>query len=313
VNKIKVLILSSIYDFSTDLVVLDLKKRGVPFVRLNKEQLGEYQIALDPVKPSLIINSENKTYHLNDGLKSIWFRQPVFLRNTPAHPLSVEQQLIRSQWNAFLRSLSVFSESNWMNFPQNTYLAECKPYQLKIAKQCGFSIPETIVGNDSKCINNIFQKKMIIKSLDTVLLKENDDLLFTYSTCVEPDELSQESTQLVPFIAQKYIEDKVDCRVTIIGEVIFSVKIMSNGQPVPGDWRTLSKENLEYEDYKLPEKIVSSCKRIMKNMKLNFGAIDLLITDDEIYFLEINPTGEWGWLCNNGRKIDQVISHWLSL
>ena len=128
-----VLILSSLYDFSTDLVCLQLNKMGVGYVRLNREHFQDYRITLDPQEPNMSIHMNERTYQIGSKLKSVWFRQPVFLRNTPSEPLSVNQQLERSQWTAFLRALSVFDQVSWMNFPAKTYLAESKPYQLYIA------------------------------------------------------------------------------------------------------------------------------------------------------------------------------------
>lgn len=43
-NENYVLILSSMYDFSTDLVVQRLENNGDNFIRLNKEQLSDYEI-----------------------------------------------------------------------------------------------------------------------------------------------------------------------------------------------------------------------------------------------------------------------------
>ena len=45
---------------------------------------------------------------------------------------------------------------------------------------------------------------------------------------------------------------------------------------------------------------------------LSFAAVDLVETPDGTYFIEVNPTGEWGWLCNSNRKIDLAIASWLS-
>ena len=39
----------------------------------------------------------------------------------------------------------------------------------------------------------------------------------------------------------------------------------------------------------------------MDKLKLVFGGIDLIISNNKYYFIEVNPTGEWGWLssgCN---------------
>ena len=49
----------------------------------------------------------------------------------------------------------------------------------------------------------------------------------------------------------------------------------------------------------------------MKSLRLNFGAIDLIKQDNKYFFIEINPTGEWGWLVDERRRIDKVIANWL--
>ena len=110
-----------------------------------------------------------------------------------------------------------------------------------------------------------------------------------------------------PFIAQEYIDDKVDCRVTIIGERVFSVYILKNGKPIAGDWRTIAKKKLQYKTFQIPERLKDSCLQLMRRLNLSFGAIDLLKTGSDYLFLEVNPTGEWGWLCDEERKIDHAI------
>ena len=47
---------------------------------------------------------------------------------------------------------------------------------------------------------------------------------------------------------------------------------------------------------------------IMKKLSLSFGGIDLALVGDTYYFIEVNPTGEWGWLtsCAN-LPIDKAI------
>lgn len=184
-----VLILSGLYDFSTDLVTLRLQEADVPYVRLNREQLADHSLTLDPLIPRLTIQGPAGTCSIDTNLRSVWFRQPVFLRNTPPTQLLPQDQLERSQWTAFLRALCVFRQAAWMNFPAATYLAESKPYQLSVAAGCGFQIPETLVTNDARCVRNTFPRHLVIKSLDTVLLRDGDDCLFTYTTLNPDNEL----------------------------------------------------------------------------------------------------------------------------
>ena len=306
-KKVDVLILSSLYDFSSDLISLILKERNISYLRLNKEHFKDYRITVNPENKEMQVKVDNENFFIFQP-RSIFFRQPVFLRNTPSEPLSIQEQLARTQWSAFLRSLSIFDSSKWFNWPQSTYLAESKPYQLSIAKECGFNFPKTLVGNDSKEINKHFPEKKIVKSMDTVFLKEKDECLFTYSTLLEESSLSEENTSEAPFIAQQYIEDKIDCRITVIGKTIFSVYVLKDNNPIEGDWRTTPKEHLQYKNFQLPKKMGAACLQLMSRLNLNFGAIDLLKTKSGYLFLEINPTGEWGWLCNEDRKIDHAIA-----
>ena len=123
---------------------------------------------------------------------------------------------------------------------------------------------------------------------------------------------SDEESASVPFIIQEYITNKVDIRVTVIGDRLSAVRILSNDIPIAGDWRTIAKETLHYEDINLPEPITSACSALTRKLGLQFAAIDLLEREDDYYFLEVNPTGEWGWLNSDERRFDTLIADWLA-
>lgn len=302
-----VLILSSIYDFASDHVALELKDRGVQFLRLNREQLHEYELALDPAAPLLSVRHGGRRWNVTPALKCVWFRQPVFLRNTPTEPLAPEAQLERSQWMAFLRSLRVFGDARWVNDPRATYLAESKPYQLHIARRLGFKVPPTVVGNDAEAIASNFKPPYVVKSLDTMLVHEGDDILFTYTT-IQRSPLSPGSVKSAPLIAQQLLEPKTDIRVTVIGDRLFATKVLNSGQPIAGDWRTLPKAQLSYPDHQLDSDTATRCKSLLLELGLSFGAIDLAECDDAVYFIEINPTGEWAWLASDERPLEKAIA-----
>lgn len=46
----------------------------------------------------------------------------------------------------------------------------------------------------------------------------------------------------------------------------------------------------------------------MYELNLNFGGIDLVYSNGRYYFIEVNPTGEWGWLeVKTDMKISSAI------
>ena len=306
-----VLILSGLYDFSTDMVAVHLENSGVPYVRLNREHLAEHRLTLDPIGPSLVVRGPSQTYNIDSHLKAIWFRQPVFLRNTPSAPLSPSEQLARSQWAAFLRGLCVFRDVAWMNFPGATYLAESKPYQLAVARRCGFQIPTTLATNDVNRVQDAFSNDLVIKSLDTVLLRDGDDCLFTYTTISKGDQLNDDTVAAAPLLAQQNLRNKTDVRITVVGDHVFAVRILSQGCGVKGDWRTVPRKDIQYHDLTLDDDVTHRCRFLTRALGLNFAAIDLIETPCDTYFIEINPTGEWGWLSSPERSIDKAIASWL--
>ena len=276
--KPHVLILSGLYDFSTDLVMLRLQHAGTPYVRLNREQFSDHRLTLDPLIPELTIRGPSGSYHIDRELGSVWFRQPVFLRNTPSVPLSPQEQLERSQWTAFLRGLCVFRHAAWMNSPTATYIAESKPYQLSIAASCGFQVPETLATNDASRIRDAFHDRLVIKSLDTVLLRDGDDCLFTYTTLNPVGQLNDETVHAAPLLAQRALEQKTDIRVTVIDKTVFAVRILSQGAAIAGDWRVVPKTELEFHDIVLCNDVTRQCQLLVRRLGLSFAAIDLIET-----------------------------------
>jgi glutathione synthase/RimK-type ligase-like ATP-grasp enzyme len=288
-------VISSTIDYSTDLVCVELEKQGLKYLRVNRDCFSDYEIIYGLEKKQLIIKIEGVLYVIDDEeLEAVYFRAPVFIRSM-SKVYSLDEQLKRSQWSSFIRNLIVFERANWINHPVDIYRAENKLYQLRIAKESGFKVPETYVGNcvpEQMLRNNMF----VIKSLDTALFYENGQEMFTYTNLLTGDELLSANLKDAPIIIQEYLKDKIDIRVTVIGNRIYPVAITNEGESIHGDWRIMDKEKLEYTLIDIPKEIEQIINHTMRALNLNFGGMDLIHSDGEYYFIEVNPTGEWGWL-----------------
>lgn len=307
-NKIKYLILSSTIDFSTDLVCYRLLSDNKKFYRLNRDEFAKHEIQIDLQKRYMQIIIDDKEYCAEfDDLEGIYFRAPVFLRTQSKRELSLEEQLERNQWSSFLRNLIIFQKAVWINNPVDVYRAENKIYQLVKAEECGFNIPKTLITNTADI--DIEEKEFVIKALDTALfydLKNNKEM-FTYSNVVKDFELKGYNLRQAPVFVQEFLEPKIDCRITFIKDKLFSVKIQKNNEGIYGDWR-FYKEELEYIPFQLPESIEYAITKLMHELNLNFGGIDLVYSNGRYYFIEVNPTGEWGWLeVKTDMKISSAI------
>ena len=240
-----------------------------------------------------------------DTIKGIYFRAPVFLRSHKKYNLN--EQLYRSQWSSFIRNLISFDKAKWINHPVSTYQAENKMYQLKCAKEIGLNVPKTYIGNVlpqhiSSCTN------YIVKSLDTALFYIDSQELFTYSSIVNGEELLDANIKDAPIILQECLEDKQDLRVTVVGDKLFSISITNKGKNIYGDWRKISKNDLVYKEINLPKDIATKILKLMKQLGLVFVGVDLAVMDNKYYFIEVNPTGEWGWLSSGSDiPVDKAI------
>lgn len=305
-----ILIISSLYDFSTDLVCAQLSASGACYLRINRDEFKTYNITLDPINVKLSIEIKGLKFQIDEeSLKTIYYRAPTFLREIFVSDITVEDQLEQTQWAAFLRSLIVFNKAEWYNNPSNTYKAEIKSYQLNIASRIGFNVPDTIITNYVNSANYKY-KKVAIKSIDTALVSTKDEEGFVYTNIYPVEELIN-THYTSPFFIQEALLPKIDIRVTVIKGSVIAIDIRGD-ELLDEDWRKY-KYHLTYSFISLPNEIESKCIHLLEKLNLNFGAIDLVLVGDRYYFIEINPTGEWSWLQQStGYKFDTLIAKHLT-
>jgi glutathione synthase/RimK-type ligase-like ATP-grasp enzyme len=297
-QEVEILIISNKFDFGTDYICVELEKRNKNYLRINRDEFSRYEVVLDVNRIELIVIMGGKRYRVSEEqLKSVYYRAPIYLRDIYKPNITMQEQLFRTQWTAFIRNLTIFEKPKWVNHPVATFTSENKLLQLKYAHELGLLLPDTYVSNT----NNLpldGSEMYIAKSLDTAVLRVNDREAFIYSNVVSVNEINNASLALAPVVIQNYIgkdNEKVDVRVTVIEDELFAVRILKDGQGINGDWRR-EKDYIEYREFILPLNIQSKCRDLLKRLGLKFGAIDLIESNGELFFLEINPTGEWAWL-----------------
>lgn len=114
-----------------------------------------------------------------------------------------------------------------------------------------------------------------------------------------------------PVAFQTPIDPKRDIRVTVVGGQAFAavrdLETAEPGEAAPLDWRRGG--DLPWGPHELPPDLSSRCTELVAALRLDFGAIDLLLQPDGRYwFCEINPNGEWGWLQHSGLPIAEALA-----
>jgi glutathione synthase/RimK-type ligase-like ATP-grasp enzyme len=302
-----ILIISNTQDLTSDFVVREIKRRNLPFARLNTDEFPTKGCGLVTFgysgESQRLIHWNNRETPLDfNHIKAVLYRRPV----APIIEAEIKDEPTRKfcedESYDFLRGLWYSLDCHWISDPLAIKKSEHKVYQLKVAQSLYFNIPKTIITNDPGEVEKFFHtcpKGIIIKPLYLGFINDPEKPRTIFTNCVAEEDLKNiDSVRIAPSIFQERIHKKFDIRVTIIGDRVFAVKIEVDSLPpnIP-DWRFAPIEKLKHSIYDLPPDVEKSCMDLVERLGLDFGAIDLALDhNDNHIFFEINPNGQWAWL-----------------
>tara|TARA_R110000751_G_scaffold54003_1_gene116458 strand:- start:452 stop:1402 length:951 start_codon:yes stop_codon:yes gene_type:complete len=295
-----ILIITNERDLTTDFVVRELKRRGRDHFRLNTNAIANMSFALDPTVMSLVVSSGEKRVEINQ-VRAGYFRRPE-LPDLKKLDHAGLRAYASTEWSALLKSLYLLIGSRWFSHPRDILIAEDKPSQIYLAKRLGLNVPDTVITNDLDAARTLFDNGPVVAKPHRQAVVENDGaehVMFT-SRIEAVAEEDRETLQYAPVIFQRLIPKKFDIRVTVVGEQVFSVAIHSQEYDEASlDWRRGSNPKIRHEVITLPGDIQLACTELVRQQKLRFGAIDLVLGEDgQFWFLECNPNGQWAWIEN---------------
>jgi hypothetical protein len=297
----KILLITTRHDLSADLLIREFERRSLPWLRWNLEDF--------PVRDQLrwhpgvgaFLRIRGGDYTLNN-FRSAWYRRtaPPDLPGELAPGGTTE--FVRKELRAFLDGLWKTSACSWVNRPTSVEDAENKLVQLDVAQQIGFLIPQTLVTNDAAAAAEFISSKpsAIAKSIASGGLEMDGSRwsLFTHAV-TEGDLNPNTALEIAPCIFQERVPRKSDIRTTAVGDRLFSAEITIRGERDTRevDWRAVDSKSLHYEAHTLPPRVEELCRSMLRHFGLCYGCFDFIKTDDDRYvFLEINPSGQWGWI-----------------
>jgi glutathione synthase/RimK-type ligase-like ATP-grasp enzyme len=303
-----ILIITHKSDFTADFVVNELNERKINYRRFNCEDIlkSDLSISFSPLFKYNLFGIDN--------YKAVWFRRTKL---PEVEGLSKNEQIyILNEIQSLMNNLFSILSAKWLSSPESIYAAENKLLQLKTAQRLGFNIPETLITTNKDALKEFFEKNngdIILKPISQTRIPSDDDAAFIFTSRVSRTNIERlETLDLTPCIFQKNIAKDYEIRVTVVGEKVFAAAVDSQSdEETKDDWR---RKPLEFRNIKLPTNISDLCVRLLKELNLGFGAIDLIKTpDNEYIFLEINPSGQWVWVENQtGHKISEAIIEYLT-
>jgi MvdD family ATP-grasp ribosomal peptide maturase len=195
-------------------------------------------------------------------------------------------------------------------------LAENKQLQLQVARGIGLDIPRTLITNDPEAVREFARScedGLITKMLSSFAIYEDGVEKVVFTNSVKPEDLDDlDGLRLCPMTFQEKVPKKLELRVTIVGDRLFSASIDSQSSKLASDdWRRDGVGLIDdWKPYDLPPSVEERLLKLMDHFGLNYGAIDIIVTPEGRHvFLEINPVGEFFWLEESpGLPISKAIA-----
>lgn len=299
-------------------VITDVEDEQSGHVPLVQAHIAEALTVIDPA-PAVVVG-QGLSYVMGrhgleclyndtslDRVAAVWDRRPTPVDRKlleDVHP-DYRGYAQSSIWHLTHQLYSLFPDAVWVSDYFAAQRAEHKSLQLITAQQLGFAVPETIITSDPKRAQQFISRHpaTIIKSLSAVGPIVNGDMLLFYSMRVTPDiDLDFENLNIGPAIFQQAVEVDHDLRITVVGDKIFPAAIVADAEKDLSigvrDWRIGNYlGELSIEACALPEDAQQQCFALVKTLGLRFGAIDMVMDKKgQLWFLEINPNGQWGFV-----------------
>lgn len=293
-------------DWQADWIVAELMSRGAPVYYVHTEHFLEFckmsiRLGEDATHLS-VLKLPTGDLALNE-VKSVWFRGIEFEFDEPPGLESEAKEFVHRETDAAFYGLGgVLENAFWMNHPDAAREADNRLLQLKRAQALGLAIPQTLLTNDPEQALDFFDAcggKIIVKTLRRWLGTNPRQAVMIYTNRVQKEHLSElERIRLNPCLFQEYIPKDIELRITVIGRHVFAVELHSQ-RTFSGreDVRRANPDELLLVPVKLVAEVETACLELLKQFRLNFGAIDMIRRPDGTHvFLELNPNAQFQWL-----------------
>jgi ATP-GRASP peptide maturase of grasp-with-spasm system len=294
------------------------------FQRFNGHNLRTkpFKIALGENESFMLNNHDEMIHHENVSLilNRRWSDSPFlkgderkinkdFFYSMKVHLLS-EARRVHEYINHF------FLQKAWVD--KADLIQPNKIVILEKAKECGLNIPNTIVTNNKQDAlafleqNNRICTKPIHEVSQFYNYKSKKIYLMDTKE-VKREDLQSVSDIFFPSLFQKLVEKKFDLRVFYLDEKFYPMAIFSQRRKKS----VLDFRNYNFSDpdrtipFKLPDDVESCLLKLVNELGYKHCSIDLLKDiDNEYYFLEINPVGQFGMVskpCNYNLEMKLAI------
>lgn len=244
---------------------------------------------------------------LDSTIASVWFRKQLAKHGKPySREQTLEESILQFGLNEKSKlqdGLLYVIENNKSCLGSYKRNDVSKLEVLNVASKVGLSVPYTVVTTSRSAIESLIKtkyKKLICKSIHGSFRHlDGNSALINYSLMIDSCSISTLPRDFAPSLFQEYIDKEIEIRSFFLVDKFYSMAIFSQSdEKTRVDFRQYNwKKMNRMVPYQLPVHIEDKLFDLMSNLGLNTGSIDLIRNlAGEYVFLEVNPTGQFGFL-----------------
>ena len=251
---------------------------------------------------NLLLQAKNRQIPLQD-VTSFWWRRPQPMEIDQAISDPASRNFTFQECISALYGVLVCCDGLWVNNMHSDIAAEYKPFQLKVARELDFLLPDTLITNNPRHVMDFWESKnraVIYKAFNQRGLVWRPTRPLT-----EQDMGMLNNVSYAPVIFQAYVPGVRDVRVTVVGDQIYATEFDIE-QLDSVDYRT-TMASLPCRPHTIPAELESKIRQLMQKLKLEYGGVDFRLTHNgEYVFFEINTAGEFMYL---QKRTEQPIAN----
>lgn len=307
-----ILIVTEIEDPTTDVICKWLTFFNQKWLRINDTDvvtISDFKLSNFQFDYTLKINSKSIRY---SSIKSFYYRRGIinFYKS-----FNFETNL-----NFFLKEerfkLMEFVHYSFELKPSIGKFERTGPNKLKVLKlasELEILIPNTyITDNKTELTDLLKNEKLISKAIFEPINFSMKNFNYTNPTVrISNEDLKNIEENFNFSLLQNEIKKEVEVRSFYLDGIFYSMAILSqNNEKTEVDYRNYDSSHPNRTiPIKLPLEIESKLNKLMNILNYNIGCIDLIFSNSNYYFLEVNPVGQFGMISNPcGYNLEKIIA-----
>lgn len=301
-----VLIISQNDDSIINPILRYLVYYKIKFIRITEDtKVCLEQIVLSNKKIDFTLSIHNPTLSKKlilkySEIKFVWHRRGFFNIELG---LQNEEEYLRKYFLDEYSYLNNFIKYKFSLIPHLNKQSDERINKLAVldkAKVIGLLIPDTLISKNINTINDFIylNGSVITKAINSGAIYKSKNITIGCGTIKIADDDVKENSECLGLLGlfQKNVIKKFDIRIFYINDQFFASAILSQKNP---------KTRIDFREYdlnipnriipiQLPNEIVEKLSRLMHELKINSGSIDMVYsTTNQFIFLEVNPVGQF--------------------